>query len=157
MPRITLVAAAALAAIALSAPVATAMPLGARQSDMHASTVQKPAVPQLCSRPSTCAQDLRSADARDPARAATDPLATERYYSSYGTPDSSVALAQERYLSSYGQPASLTAPQSPAPSDETPWLPIALSIAVTLLLVAVSATQLRRLRFRRRRPIRSAV
>jgi hypothetical protein len=89
------------------------------------------------------------------ALAAPDPLAQERYYSSYETPDSSAALAQERYLSSYGEPESLTLPQSPAPSDDTPWLPIALSITGALIIVAASATQLRRLRLRRRHAARS--
>ena len=89
------------------------------------------------------------------AHATPDPLAQERYYSSYGTPDSSAALAQERYLSSYGEPEPLSLPQSPAPSDDTPWLPIALSITGALVIVAASATQLRRLRLRRRRAARS--
>jgi hypothetical protein len=89
------------------------------------------------------------------ARAAPDPLAQERYYSSYGTPDSSAALAQERYLSSYGEPEPLTLPQSPAPADDTPWRPIALSITGALITVAASATQLRRVRLRRRSAARS--
>jgi hypothetical protein len=88
------------------------------------------------------------------ALAAPDPLAQERYYSSYGTPNSSPALAQERYLSSYGEPEPLTVPQAPAPTDDTPWLPIALSITA-LVIVAASATQLRRLRLRRRHAARS--
>jgi hypothetical protein len=100
-------------------------------------------------------QDLRSPDTRDPARAAADPHAHERYYSYYGTPDTSAALAQERYLSSYGEPESLTPPESPVPSDDTPWLSIALSITGALVIVAASATQLRRLRIRRRRAVRT--
>jgi hypothetical protein len=59
--------------------------------------------------------------------------------------------AQERYYSSYGEPKPLTAPQSPPPSGETPWIAIALSIVGALAIVAVSATQLRRIRVRRRR------
>jgi len=66
----------------------------------------------------------------------------------------SAALAQERYYSSYGEPAPLTAPQPPAPSDDTPWLLIGLSIAAALAIAAASATQLRRLRIRRRRAAR---
>jgi hypothetical protein len=90
------------------------------------------------------------------ALAAPDPLAQERYYSSYGTPDSSAALlAQERYLSSYGDPEPLTLPHSPVPSDDTPWLPIALSITGALVIAAATATHLRRLRLRRRRTVRS--
>jgi hypothetical protein len=89
------------------------------------------------------------------ALAAPDPLAQERYYSSYETPDSSAALAQERYLSSYGEPGPLTLSQSSAPSDGTPWPVIALSITGALVIVAASATQLRRVRLRRRRAARS--
>jgi hypothetical protein len=51
---------------------------------------------------------------------------------------------------SYGEPEPLALPQPSATSDETPWLPIALSIAGVLAIVAVSVTQLRRLRVRRR-------
>jgi hypothetical protein len=46
--------------------------------------------------------------------------------------------------------ASRCLPRPSAPSDETPWLPIALSIALALAVVAASATLLRRLRVRRR-------
>ena len=78
-------------------------------------------------------------------------LAQERYYSSYSTSQpSAAALAQERYYSSYGQRESLTHTQPPAPSHDTPWLPIALSLAIVLTLAVASATQLRRLRTRRR-------
>jgi hypothetical protein len=82
-------------------------------------------------------------------------LAQERYYSSYSEPkptDTRVAaaLAQERYYSSYGAPEPLTVGQSPAPSDDTPWLPIALSVAAALAIVAASATLARRLRISRR-------
>jgi hypothetical protein len=79
-----------------------------------------------------------------------NPYAQERYYSSYGTADTSAPLAQERYLGSYGEPQSLSPPQSPIPSDDTPWLPIAVSIAGALVIVAASATQARRVRIRRR-------
>jgi hypothetical protein len=85
--------------------------------------------------------------------------AQERYYSSYGEPQpiapgTAVARAQERYYSSYDEPAPLTPPKSPSPSDDTPWLPIALSIAIALAIVTSSATHLRRLRIRRRRAAR---
>jgi len=88
-------------------------------------------------------QDLRSPDTRDLARAAADPLA-QRYYSSY-----------QQYLSSYDEPESLTPPQSPVPSDDTPWLSIALWITGALVIAAASATHFRRLRIRRRRAVRS--
>jgi hypothetical protein len=63
---------------------------------------------------------------------------------------SAAALAQERYYSSYGEPEALSPRQSPVPSDDTPWLATALSVAVALAVVAASATQFRRLRVRRR-------
>jgi hypothetical protein len=76
--------------------------------------------------------------------------AKERSYSTYGTADTSRALAQEQYLGTYGEPQPLSRSASPVPSDGTPWLPIALSLAGTLVIVAASATQLRRIRVRRR-------
>jgi hypothetical protein len=87
--------------------------------------------------------------------------AQERYYSSYGEPQpidagTASATAQERYYSSYGEPEPRTLTPSPSPSlsDDTPWLPIALSIAVTLAIVTPSALHIRRLRIRRRRAAR---
>ena len=82
-------------------------------------------------------------------------LAQERYYMSKGEPETIdagilAAEAQERYYSSYGEPEPLSVAQSPEPSDDTPWLPIALSVAVALAIVATSATLARRLRIRRR-------
>jgi hypothetical protein len=94
------------------------------------------------------------------ARANADPqtasaLAQEHYYSTDGKPETidaatSAAQPQERYYASYGDPEPLTLPQSPAPADDTPLLPIALVIAVALTLAAAGANQLRRLRIRRR-------
>ena len=83
-------------------------------------------------------------------------LAQERYYSSFGKPGridagtATAAAAQERYYSSYGDPAPLTVAQAPAPSDDTPWLPIALSAAVALAIGAAGAALAGRLRIRRR-------
>jgi hypothetical protein len=82
-------------------------------------------------------------------------LAQERYYTSFGDPatidvSTAAAEAQERYYSSYGEPAPLTVAQSPEPSNDTPWLPIALSVAGALAIVASSAMLARRLRIRRR-------
>jgi hypothetical protein len=93
--------------------------------------------------------------ASDPATG-PNPYAQERYYSSFGVQDTSAAHAQEQYLQSYGESQPLSAPQSPLASDDTPWLPFALSIAGALIIVAASATQLRRLRIRRRRAAGSA-
>jgi hypothetical protein len=93
------------------------------------------------------------AQSNDPTQSAA--RTQERYYGSYGEPQpidagTAAASAKERYYSSYGEPETLTLPQPPSPSDETPWLPIALSIAITLVVVTASATHLRRLGRRRR-------
>ena len=69
------------------------------------------------------------------------------YYTSH---EMSPAEAQAAYYSSYGAPQSQPAP-APVPSDGTPWLAIAASIAGALLIVGVSTTQAHRLRVRRRR------
>jgi hypothetical protein len=90
------------------------------------------------------------------ALAMPDKLPQEQYYASFETPDLSAAIAQERYLQSYGEPESLSPPQSPVPSDDTPWLPIALSITGALVIVAASTTQLRRFRLRRHRAVGTA-
>jgi hypothetical protein len=80
--------------------------------------------------------------------AAADPLAQESYYSSYGKHGlPSTAEAQEQYYSSYGPPEPLGAASS---SDDGPWLPILLSVGGAMVVVAVSTTQARRIRVRRR-------
>ena len=84
-------------------------------------------------------------------------LAQQRYYESYGKPGRSTPArpprtAHERYYSSYGEPEPLPVAQAPEPSDDTPWLPIALSVAVALAVIAAGATVGRRLRLRRRHP-----
>jgi hypothetical protein len=94
------------------------------------------------------AQDLRSPDVRDAAP--TSSLAGTTSANDAGAP------AQESYYSSYGEPAPLTASQPPVASDDSPWLPIALSIGAALAIAAASATRLRRLRIRRRRAARVA-
>jgi hypothetical protein len=86
------------------------------------------------------------------ATSAPDQRAPERYYMSFQTPDRTV---EERYYASYGVPAQLTPAPSQVPSNDTSWLPVALSIAGALALVAASATQLRRVRIRRRRAART--
>jgi hypothetical protein len=47
--------------------------------------------------------------------------------------------AQARYYSSYGDPQPLTLARQPEPSDETPWLEIALIAAAALALAATGA------------------
>lgn len=108
----------------------------------------------------TCALAVFAVSGAGTARADQDAptaaaRAQERYYSSYGKPQTidartAATRAQERYYSSYGEPEPLTLAQPATPSDNTPWLPIALSIAVASAIVAASAAQLRRLRGRRR-------
>jgi hypothetical protein len=88
------------------------------------------------------------------AVAASDPPKPhpqERYLASYGDGGTAAALAREAYLESYGETQPLSSPQAPAAPDDSPWLPIALSITGALVIVAASASQLRRLRIRRRR------
>jgi hypothetical protein len=81
--------------------------------------------------------------------AAADPLAQESYYSSYGKHGlPSTAEAQEQYYSSYGDPEPLDAASS---SGDGPLLPILLSVGGAMVVVAVSTTQARRVRIRRRR------
>jgi hypothetical protein len=108
----------------------------------------------VCALLASALTGVAPAGANEPTQAGRA-LAQERYYSSYGEPETidagtAAADAQERYYSSYGQPQPLTAAQSPQPSDDTPWLPITLSVAATLAIVAASATQAHRLRIRRR-------
>ena len=88
------------------------------------------------------------------AAAVAAPTPEERYYGSF---ESSPAQTQEAYYSSYGAPESLSAPQSPAPSDDTPWLAIAASIAGAILIAAAGASQVHRVRIRRRRQARPAL
>ncbi len=60
---------------------------------------------------------------------------------------------QAQYYSSYGEPEPLSVPESPAPSDNTPGLAIALSVAALLAIVAgVVAIRLRLHRVRRHAP-----
>jgi hypothetical protein len=107
----------------------------------------------VCALLASALTSVAPASANERAQAAAE--AQERYYSSYGEPGTtdaatSAAEAQERYYSSYGVPEPLTVAQAPEPSDHAQWLPIALSVAVTLAILAASATVARRLRIRRR-------
>jgi hypothetical protein len=83
-------------------------------------------------------QDLRSPDSRDAAQSGEIPL------------------AQKLYGSSSPAPAPIDPPQAAAPSHDTRWLSIAISIAAMLVLAAAIAAQLRRKRIRRRRAARVA-
>jgi hypothetical protein len=131
MPRTSPTIAAALAALAIAAPAASATPTDPRQLDMHASTVHKPAAPQ---------QDLRSPDAQDAARP-TPPA------------DITAALAQERYYSSYGEPEPITPPAS-APTADTgdgiAPLPFMLGLVGALIVGLAAGSGLHQLHVRRR-------
>jgi hypothetical protein len=164
MSRCNTIIAAALAAAALAAPIALAQP-----PDVHAGLSEPAPEGQR-------KQDLRMPDTRDAARATTpsdrndarpetagnpkisadaaDSAPAKDYSKNAATGDKvspavDAALAQERYYSSYGAPEPLAPPRSPVASDDTPWLPIAPSIAATLAIVAAGAAHLRRLRNRR--------
>ena len=76
------------------------------------------------------------------------PIPQEQYYESQTIP---AGPAKERYYSSYGESEPLSTPA--APGDGASWLPIALALAGGLILTAATATQVRRLRIRRRRAV----
>ena len=157
MSRCNAIIAAALVAAALAAPTALAQPRdiyagpsepapeGQRKQDLrmpdtrHAARATTPSDPDAA-RPETAGNPNHSADAAHPAQA-------KDYSKNAATGDKvtsvvDAALAQERYYSSYGAPEPLAPPRSPVASDDTPWLPIALSIAVTLAIVAAGAAHL---------------
>jgi hypothetical protein len=90
-------------------------------------------------------QDLRSPDARDAARADEIALAVKRFEAVENVP------APERRYWAYPKTEPVVTAQSPAPSDDTPWLPSALSIAAGLVIAAVGAAEIRRIQVRRRR------
>jgi hypothetical protein len=97
-------------------------------------------------------QDLRSPDARDAAR----PAATAPAGQDLRTPDArdaarapEIAQAKLRYYSS--QPVAVAQPATV--QHDSPWLTIALTIAATLVAVAIGSTSLRRLRIRRHRTV----
>ena len=60
------------------------------------------------------------------------------------------AQAQERYYSTYGEPESIAAPVAPAPDNGTPWLTIALAATVALAAASIAVIHRRQLRLRRR-------
>jgi hypothetical protein len=103
-------------------------------------------------------QDLRSPDARDAAtrhKVATAPVASGQDLRSPDARDAArsteIAVALRRYYSSHPEPAPVAAAPSTGTSHDSRWLTIALSVAATLAVVAISSTGLRRLRIRRRR------
>ena len=86
-----------------------------------------------------------------PATAAAQSHPQERYLASQGTGESSLPAPEERYYGSYGNPESLPLPESPATSgDGFPWLPVALSVGGGLVIAGAGAGQARRGRIRRR-------
>ena len=60
------------------------------------------------------------------------------------------ALAQEKFYSSYGEPESIAAPIAPAPPDDTPWLMIVFGAIAALAAASIAMLHRRRLRLRRR-------
>jgi hypothetical protein len=82
------------------------------------------------------------------------PTPEERYLSSY---ESTPAQAQEDYYASYGAPEPVAGPEDAAPTGDVPWLAISASLAAVLLIVGLSATQVHRVRIRRRRAAHPAL
>lgn len=115
-------------------PAASAMPIDSAGAS-EAGDAQILAPPPRSSPPA-------AVETAPVAATVADPLAPERYYMSYEP----LPTAEERYYSSYGDPAPLPRDDP----DEAYWLAIALSIAGALSIVAVSATQAKRIRVRRR-------
>jgi hypothetical protein len=138
--RISRTAALALTFVALGSPIAAA------QQDLRSPDSRDAA--RAATAPK---QDLRSPDSRDAAaRARTQ----ERYDTSYGDPATPPVLEdQGRYLTAYGAREPLSRPHSPAAPDHTPLT--ALSIAAAFAVLATSLTQVRRVRIRRRRLVKS--
>ena len=107
----------------------------------------------VCALLASALTSVASAGASERTRAA-GVRAQQHYYESFGKsgaidPGKFAAEAQERYYSSYGEPQPLPVAQAPEPSDDSPWLPIALSVAVALAVIAAGSTVARRLRRRR--------
>jgi hypothetical protein len=103
-------------------------------------------------------QDLRSPDARDAAQTSSLAGTISHTRQDLRSPDSrdaaraeEIALAQERYDASYREPEPPVVAQSPAPSDDSPWLPVALFVAAAFAVIAASAVGVGRVRIRRRR------
>ena len=129
----TTLSGAAIAGI-LGAPAASAMPI---------DPVGAPGEPNTTwAGPSPRSSAPAAVETAPEAATEADLLALERYYMSHEPPPT----AEERYYASYGDPAPLPRDDP----DEASWLPIALSIAGALSIVAVSATQAKRVRVRRR-------
>jgi hypothetical protein len=129
MPRIVRTLVAAVAALAMAAPVAFAMPT--REPIRTSSLAGTTASPR---------QDLRSPDAQDAARAQTQS-------------DVTAAIAQERYYSSYGDPEPVTAPASVTAADTSDGiapLPFVLGLVSALIVGVAAGTGMHQLVVRRR-------
>ena len=59
--------------------------------------------------------------------------------------------AQERYYTSYGTPESIVTARPPTTADDSHWLTLVLSIAAALVVVVLSALSLGKVRIRLRR------
>jgi hypothetical protein len=137
MPRTIRVVSAALAALAIAAPAASA----ARIDDPVPAS-------DVVATSSAPAQDLRSPEARD-----SEFQMPNRVRAGAARPktssDVTAALAQGRYYSSYGEPEPIRGPAAPAPANGIPWLTIALAATIALVAASIAAILRRRLRLRR--------
>jgi hypothetical protein len=69
----------------------------------------------------------------------------------------SPAQAQEAYYSSYGEPQPLSSPAPAPPFDDTQLLVIGLACIAALGIAGATASQVHRIRVRRRRATRAAL
>ena len=91
------------------------------------------------SAPALAQQDLRSADTRDAAIAATAKQDLRSADASDAARTGEIARQMRRFVATSQQPAAAPAPQPVVASDDTTaWLPIALLAAFSLVGVAIS-------------------
>ena len=99
------------------------------------------------SAPALAQQDLRSADTRDAAIAATAKQDLRGPDARDAARTSEIARQMRRFAATSQPPAAAPAPQPAVVTDtQTPWLPIALMAAFSLAVVAISGAYVVRAR-----------
>jgi hypothetical protein len=73
------------------------------------------------------------------------------------SPANSSAQAQEAYYQSYGEPQPVSSPAATPPFDDTEWLVIGLACIAAIGIAGATASQVHRIRVRRRRTTRPAL